>query len=31
MVTLGVAMMTGEMSLLAIWFLRNFPILQSIG
>ena len=24
-------MMTGEMSLLAIWFLRNFPILQSIG
>jgi len=31
LVVMGAAMITGQMSLLATWFLRTFPILQTIG
>lgn len=30
-VAMGIAMISGKMSLLAVWFLQTFPILQSIG
>jgi len=30
-VAMGIAMISGKMSLLAVWFLRTFPIFQSIG
>ena len=31
MVLMGLAMVTGQMSVMAYWFLDNFPILASIG
>jgi cytochrome c-type biogenesis protein len=30
-VAMGIAMISGKMSLLAVWFLQTFPMLQSIG